>query len=880
MEGITEQDERVMQVVSTALLKPPSERDAYLRLACEGDAELYREAREVLREEEKMGSFLLHPMIAFQDFPRPFHVGQVITDRFEITKEIGEGGMGVVYGAFDRKRNLRVAIKSAKPGFQRLLSPELEGALTVRHPNVCRVNEIHTAHTEHGEVDFLTMEFLEGETLSAHLRARGKLSEAEALPFARQLCAGLAEAHRSGVIHRDLKSANVILCQSANGELRVVITDFGLAGGATQSDDFAGTPAYMAPELWQGEKTSKASDIYALGIILYEMVADPSLAGRESGDPRLPDTKGLSRHWAFAINHCLDPSPSNRPASATEVLAGLEKRPSQKKFLLAFPLIALLSLASPQVRVWMRNYIWVPPQVRLVIFPATTGSDSSLDMVSGVLQDVSNRISHLKSGPREVEVISPTDARKLSVQTPEKAAGMHATHALQTSIKGDGADVIVDGSLIDLKTMAHVSDYSNRYTPATLGAIPAAITGAVSAGLQLRGSPNAEILSSAATVPYDRGLHILTQDTQHIQQAIQFFEEAARLDPRSPVPLAGLVEAEVRSFGDSKDSALLSKAEKDLQVAETLNPDSVSVHLAAGKLAEAKDNYEEAKDQYARVMEIEPRNVRGLIGIAGMYGKLDKPDRAVETYDTAIEIDPNYYEPYEYLGVFYYRHGKYAEAAQQFKKVTELVPGWYLPYSNLANSLEKLGQFDEAEKALRTSLAIEETTWGLNNMGTLLASEKRDADAVPFYERSASLNPKDCVPLLNLADSNRRLGHVKNAIAEYRSGLNLALSELSENPRRPDVRAFVAYFAARLGLRGRAQDEIKQALRFSHDDSQVVLMGVLTYEALSLRGLALTTLSGAPPQLLNELEREPDLADFSRDPRFRQLVDEKNKGGK
>src|SRR5437879_11751953 len=113
-------------------------------------------------------------------------------------REVRRGGMGVVYEAFDRKRNQRIAIKSALPGFQRLLSPELDGALKVRHPNICLVNEIHTARVEEYDVDFLTMEFIEGETLSRYLSKHGKLPQQEALEIARQICAGLAEAHRSG----------------------------------------------------------------------------------------------------------------------------------------------------------------------------------------------------------------------------------------------------------------------------------------------------------------------------------------------------------------------------------------------------------------------------------------------------------------------------------------------------------------------------------------------------------------------------------------------------------------------------------------------------------------------------------------------------------
>ena len=272
MVNSAENDERVAAIVSKALRQPPAKRESYLRFACNDDQELYKETAAAVKWEERMGSFLLLPAIATREFPRPFETGQIISERFEIVREIGEGGMGVVYEAFDRKRGQRIAIKSAKPGFHRLLSPELENALKVRHPHVCLVNEIHTTQTSHGEIDFLTMEFLEGETLSKRLAAKGKLPNQEALEIACQLCAGLAEAHRSDVLHRDLKSANIILCSGSHG-VRAVITDFGLACDMTQSGEMGGTPRYMAPELWRGEKASKASDIYALGVVLYEMVA-------------------------------------------------------------------------------------------------------------------------------------------------------------------------------------------------------------------------------------------------------------------------------------------------------------------------------------------------------------------------------------------------------------------------------------------------------------------------------------------------------------------------------------------------------------------------------------------------------------------------------
>jgi serine/threonine protein kinase len=339
MEQSVDQDQRVMDLVAEALSRLPEERDAFLRNACRDDDELYREVSEFVFWEVKMGDFLLRPIkIGFEEGPKPFLAGQIIEERFEIKREIGEGGMGVVYEAFDKKRQTRVAIKAAKPGFQRWLLPELEGALSVRHPNVCRVNEIHTAHTEHGEIDFLTMELLEGETLADILRERGKLSEKEALPVARQLCGGISEAHRCGVIHRDLKPSNVILCRDRGTEPRVVITDFGLAGAAAEPGELAGTPEYMAPELWEGIKTSKASDVYALGVILSEIVCPPDSDGRRR------QTKGLSHRWRRTIDRCLADSPDARPRDAANLIAALEPPdppPARRVFAVVLPLMAL-----------------------------------------------------------------------------------------------------------------------------------------------------------------------------------------------------------------------------------------------------------------------------------------------------------------------------------------------------------------------------------------------------------------------------------------------------------------------------------------------------------------------------------------------------------
>ena len=202
--------------------------------------------------------------------------------------------MGVVYEALDEKLNVTRALKCAKLGFDSHLPPEARNALRVTHPNVCRIFEIHSAETRDGPVDFLSMELIEGGTLSSHLKEQGALPATQALDVALQICAGLEAAHAQDLLHRDLKSNNVLLTKDNKGRLRAVVTDFGLAQEQAAPDSgpaasrVAGTPAYLAPERWRGRPATVASDIYALGIVLHELVVGHR--------PKLPEGADPNRH--------------------------------------------------------------------------------------------------------------------------------------------------------------------------------------------------------------------------------------------------------------------------------------------------------------------------------------------------------------------------------------------------------------------------------------------------------------------------------------------------------------------------------------------------------------------------------------------------------
>ena len=287
-----------------------------------------------------------------------FHAGAVLSDRYRILRFLARGGMGEVYEAEDLELRQRVALKTISPSalgsgdgatlerFKR----EIALARVVTHPNVCRIFDLGT-HIEPSSLNpagqrttFLTMELLEGETLSALLRRRGRLPISEALPLTRQMAAALDAAHRAQIVHRDFKSENVFLVGSGEG-MRVVVTDFGVARGNEATDQFAaqvtgtaivGTPAYMAPEQVEGGTITPAADIYALGIVLYEVVTGSlpfqgpnplSTAVKRLKEPPPPPTvhaPDVPVLWEKVILRCLERPPARRFSTAGQVAEALE----------------------------------------------------------------------------------------------------------------------------------------------------------------------------------------------------------------------------------------------------------------------------------------------------------------------------------------------------------------------------------------------------------------------------------------------------------------------------------------------------------------------------------------------------------------------------
>jgi eukaryotic-like serine/threonine-protein kinase len=876
VENLSQTDDRVMTLLELALTRPEDEHEAYLRSACGSDSGMFDKVWSYIQWEKRMKGFMLDPLHPQAEVVRPFELGQQLINRFRIVREVAQGGMGIVWEAVDEKLDRRVALKCAKAGFGKQLPPEVRNAREISHPNVCKIFEIHTATTPRGDVDFISMEFLEGETLADRMR-RVPLSKLEARSIARQLCAGLAEAHRNNVIHGDLKSNNVILATGPSGSLRAVITDFGLArtpgaSGRTTSAPLAGTPAYMAPELWKGEKASIASDIYALGVMLWELKTGRKASELEvtsatlSWDERLA-WKPPSGHgkWDRTIARCLDPNPARRFPTAEHVARALG--PSRAKQWLLAVAAAIILIASTGLAV---HQLTLAPRevVRLAVLPFTAPADAA-PLADKIWRDSMGQISLLKGNARTKFTLAATAERRgRKVSTTDQAVQeLKASHVLRGTLTQDHEATILHAYLSDARSGVTTKEWNAEYASGETRFAGAALASFLAETLRLPPLVAHPTVNVKARQDYARGLANLRRDTG-VDAALIAMQKAVTEDSDSALTHAGLAEAQWRKYYLTNETVLLEQAKKSARRAERRNPDLAEVHRISGLLEANAGRYEQALGEYQRAIALDPRNCDTYRRLGEAYESNDQLSEALVAFQRAIELQPDYYRAHQDLGAFYFQRGAYGDAINEFRRAVVLAPAEPNAHFAFANAYLNLGRYTEAEGELRLAIQLRETSISLQTLGLVLMYERREREAIPFLSRACVLNPHRYVAWMHLGTCYRRTNHPTEAARAYQSGLEAAEREVVKNPRSGYARSFLSYLCANTGDRHGAESEVLQALQLSPDDAGTQFMAALTYEALGRRGEALGVLSTASNEVVADLSRWPDVADLHRDTRF------------
>jgi TolB-like protein/Tfp pilus assembly protein PilF len=647
-----------------------------------------------------------------------FRPGLLLAERYRVLRFLAQGGMGEIYEVEDLQLGERVALKTVRatvarhPAALERFKREVQLARRVTHPNVCRLFEFG-AHTgpDGNKVVFLTMELLSGETLLDKLHRELRLTPDQALPLVQQMVAALEAAHRAGVVHRDFKSANVVLVPRPGSPVRAVVTDFGLAQvaageGETSSntEGVSGTLDYMAPEQIAGNEPTQAVDVYALGMVMYEMLTgrrpfhdtDHELKRRLTEPAPSPRVllPGLDPAWERLIAGCLERNPANRFRDATEVaraLPGRERERSRGRVLrlgAGVVVLALAAVAVYRVAVGPRVEAPSPAPARRTFAVLPFKNLSGQSEMNWVATAVSEMLTSELAAGQRLRAIPGEDVARMRVelQVPETDALARDTLAkIQANL---GADLVVSGSYLaggpELRLDVSVQNARAGETVATIvetgtrEELPALVS---RAGTQLRQSLGVGELTDA--------------QIGALRASRPVSAEAARLYA------AGL--ARLRAFDTLAGRDLLEKA----VAAEPKYP------LAHAALAEALSRlgYEETAREEARLAfeqgEGLPREDRLLV--EARYREIAREwAKAAEIHRTLLSLFPDDLEHGLRLTQALNAAGRSQEAAQTLAALrTSAAPAAGDPRIDLveAEVAQSLGDFRREREAAQKAAA-------------------------------------------------------------------------------------------------------------------------------------------------------------------------------
>lgn len=949
----SEKWQRAKEVFVAAIELPPDRRSAFVVEACQGDSQLEAEVENLLAGDARAGgSFLNSPPTSslFTDGANPepvFRDHQVISRRFEITRFIGRGGMGEVYEARDLDLGERVALKTIRPEiasvprFMARFKQEIQLSRRVTHPNVCRMFDLerHQPSMETdpsaGEVTFLTMELLPGETLAARLERSGRMAPAEAFPLAQQMAAALAAAHEVGVLHRDFKPGNVMLvpAKSGEGNERAVVTDFGLAkvfaaagqptgeGSAppTASGHIIGTIAYMAPEQLQGREATPASDIYALGLVMYEMVAgkrpfadDDLLVAANQPYTQLPallraHAPDLDPQWEQAILRCLAAHPAQRFATAHELCAALgapagnvplmahpapiTPRPTSRKqraLMASFgAILTLLLLTAIFFRshpdrmraLWRRNSPPpLPPNKNLVVIPfrAVGGRPEAQVYCDGFTETVTTRLGLVPS----LGVPPALEVRNQHVESIKDARiQMGANLVLTGTWQRLGTDVRVNLALTDAQTLKQlrtrtIDDDSGNPLALENRVVEAAV------GILDVPAPASPIDSTDQPAAYDdyvlgRGYLQDYLKPENIQNATRAFNRALEKDPHYALARAGLGTADWYQFKATNDAQFVAQGAAECRQAVALNSRVPAGHICLGTFDTGTGKYEEAAREFQRALTIEPTNDAAMRGLAFADEKLNLPAEAEKTYLRAIDLRPDYWANYNWLGAFYSRQSRLDDAGRMFRRVVELAPDSFMGYSNLGGVYLRQGRYQEAEAMLQRSASIRPTAIAYSNLTNAYYYLRRFADEARTLERALRLDDSDYEIWGNLGVAYYWApGERPKSVQAFEKAIVMAQERLRVNPRDAGIFEDIADYNAMLGNKIAALDYLHRAFSLTPTDPSLFLDAASIYNQFGDTGQALLWLqkalaAGVSPAMVRDTV---DFDSLRNDQRYQQLM--------
>ena len=742
-----------------------------------------------------------------------------IISHYEITGKLGEGGMGVVYKAWDRKTPRSVALKflpAALAGSEEQVArfqQEGRAVAALNHPNIATIYEIDQADGRY----FLAFEYLPGGTLKSALealKAAGQqISLEQGLDYAIQLADGLAHAHQHGVIHRDIKAGNMLFAES--GVLK--ITDFGLAKMAegidvTQTGSVMGTPATMSPEQAQGQEADPRSDIFSAGVVLFEMFTGqlpfkgataaavlyqvvhteaPPLSQFRSGIPiameqvvakalkkdqaeRYQTAAGLASDLRGLRRELLMGSSTSR--ATLETVAMTVAVPARRRRGWVPKAAVAAAVVGIAIAVWWgwpevqdrvdavisRVFARAPKRLAILPFKDVGGNEKDQAYLDGFGQVLVSQLTSLeRPGGSLVVVVSPEEIKNSEINSPGDAGKRWgATLVMTGKVVRAGQQPQLVMELQDTQSLTVLHSQAVDIWRGDLTGAATKVVRMLELGLNAAARENLRAGASsnpAATRAYIEGLGYMQRSdrVQNLDLAELDFREAIGVDPGYALAEAGLAEVLRLKYELRKNGAALKDAEDHAVHALKLNGRIAAVHITMAQVRVTQGDFEAAERELQTALRIEPANARAFRELGKMYEGQKKYDDAEKTYQKALEMRPSDAAGYTRLGVFYYHREQLPKAELSWRRATEVAPDNPMAHSDLGLVYLKTERYSAAIDEFSRSVKIEPTPQGYTQLGAVHYFLRHYEDAVEPYSRAVALARDDSSNWGNLADAYR-----------------------------------------------------------------------------------------------------------------------------
>jgi eukaryotic-like serine/threonine-protein kinase len=855
--------QRVKELFQAAVAEEANQRAAFLEKACAGDPALRKQVEALLASHEQAASFLESPTLKVTALLPEDEVDLMIGQRigpYEVLSEIGRGGMGVVYLAQDKRLGRQVALKFLPVSFQdnpdrraRLLT-EARAASSLHSPHIAAIHDIG----EHEGRAYIVMEYVGGELLSQKLKG-GPPALDEGIDIARQVAEALEEAHAHGIIHRDIKSSNLVV--TPRGQVKVL--DFGLAkvtqrsGAGIANEESAltaqqgttlgmvlGTVHYMSPEQARGLEVDGRSDLFSLGVVVYEMVTGRlPFEGETSSDVLAAilerEPQPLARHrpevpaeLERVVRQCLEKDRQRRYQSAGELLihlrklkrdidsgattAVVERHPTWQSLvkssrLLVVAILVMLLMVLSVYLLWFRG---TPRSARfniesLAVLPLEnlSGDPAQEYFADGMTEELITNLAKIGT----LKVISRTSAMRYkgaNKPLPQIAQELKVDALVEGSVLRTGNRVRVTAQLIHGATDTHLWAESYEQDLRDLMHLQSEIARAIAREVRVKLRPEdrerlaaVRPVNAAAHEAYLRGRVSWNKQTDEaLKKAVEYFQQAIDEDPLYAPAYAGLADTYLARafFAHSAMTDMGPLASAAARRATELDDKLAEGHVSLGLVKAFYDwSWPDAETEFKRAIELRPSYGDAHHWYSHYFQALGQVDPALGEMKRALELDPLTPHIHNDIGRYLYFKRQYDQAIEQFQKAIEVNPSYHQLYWDLGNTYSQKSMFREAlaaqEKAYELSkgsvffkgtIAYNYAAWGRRDKALELLTELKE-----LSKRNYVLPLEMAITYAALGEKERAFELLNKACEERSYRLAIAIKlDPRYDPLRSDLR--------------------------------------------------------------------------------------------